>query len=112
MPRLRRDFDVEQVVELAAAKVHEGWMAEKLVQGFADHPFVPHSILPHLCGACSVEEQTDYGKKVIVRYAKKKHHLDMLPYSELPENIKEYDRRTARIVFDWLQDNGWKVERA
>ncbi len=31
-------------------------------------------------------------------------HPDMLPYNELAENVKEYDRVTARAVIKTLQD--------
>lgn len=57
--------------EALSKKVHDAWMEEKANQGFV------------------------YGKKLDLV---NKRHPDMLPYEELPENVKEYDRATVRAV--------------
>ena len=56
---------------MLSEKVHNAWMKEKEAQGFS------------------------YGKE----YDKeKKKHPDMLPYNELKEEVKEYDRATVKAV--------------
>ena len=41
-----------------------------------------------------------------------KHNPDMLPYSDLPESEKEYDRKAARGILELVQRLGYKIEKA
>jgi hypothetical protein len=36
----------------------------------------------------------------------------MLPYSDLPESEKEYDRKAARGILELVQRLGYKIEKA
>ena len=67
----KEDMEEKKLIELLSEKVHNAWMKEKEAQGFS------------------------YGKD----YDKEnKKHPDMLPYNELKEEVKEYDRATVRAV--------------
>ena len=67
----KEDMEENELIELLSEKVHNAWMKEKEAQGFS------------------------YGKE----YDKeKKKHPDMLPYNELKEEVKEYDRATVKAV--------------
>ena len=89
-------------LEVIAEKVHEAWAAEKQRQGFASHVWMTVSDkpercagLPHFSAPCTVP--------------KDKHHPDMLPYADLAENIKDYDRATVRAVLTALDASGYAV---
>lgn len=64
-------MEEKKLIELLSEKVHNAWMKEKEAQGFS--------------------YGKDYDKE-------KKKHPDMLPYNELKEEVKEYDRATVRAV--------------
>lgn len=73
-------------VDRFAARVHAAGMAEKQRQGFADHPYDyrlhdgPRCCdQPHDC-----------------------HHKDMVPFDQLSEATKDYDRATVRAVLTAL----------
>ena len=73
--------NIEDNIEKIAAAVHDAWWTEKATQGFhapKDCPGMPD------CG-CD------------------KCHADMIPYSDLAENIKDYDRVTVRTVIDAIK---------
>ncbi len=40
-----------------------------------------------------------------------KHNPDMLPYSDLPESEKEYDRKAARGILELVQRLGYKITK-
>lgn len=70
--------------------VHEGWAAEKIRQGFADHVFRFVGRTRHgeeFCGADGCFKP------------KAKHHPDMLDYDDLAPNIQEYDIVTGIIGY-------------
>lgn len=67
----KEDIEEKKLIELLSEKVHNAWMKEKEAQGFS------------------------YGKKYD---GEKKKHPDMLPYNELKEDVKKYDRATVRAV--------------
>lgn len=101
-PKLNRLVLVEQLSDA----VHRAWMAEKQAQGFADHVY--HGVYQGdggmqltICTRCprGHHEGTD------------KHHPDMLPYADLPENVKEYDRVTVRAVLLALDEAGYEITR-
>lgn len=84
----------DATLEVLAEHVHNGWMAEKQRQGFADHVVKIDSISGLIwgCRLCSLPYD--------------KHHADMLPYADLAEHIKEYDRATVRAVLGALESAG------
>lgn len=41
-----------------------------------------------------------------------KEHPDLLPYDELPEEEKEYDRETAVEVLKAIQAEGYRIEKS
>ena len=69
--KTKEDMEEKKLIELLSEKVHNAWMKEKEAQGFS--------------------YGKDYDKE-------KKKHPDMLPYNELKEEVKEYDRATVRAV--------------
>lgn len=85
------------LIEALSEKVHDAWMTEKLKQGFADHPLAPFvdGYEEPFCARCSL--------------GKFKHHTDMLPYADLPEHIKEYDRVTVRAVLGAIDEAGYRL---
>ena len=38
-----------------------------------------------------------------------KHHTDMLPYADLAENVKDYDRATVRAVLSGIAAAGYVI---
>lgn len=78
-----------EYIELLSEEVHKAWMQEKISQGFhspMDCPGYQWLSLPER------KEYTKYDKHCL------KCHTDIYTYSELPENIKEYNRATVRAV--------------
>lgn len=71
LKQIKEDMEEKKLIELLSEKVHNAWMKEKEAQGFS------------------------YGKDY---NEEKKKHPDMLPYNELKEEVKEYDRATVRAV--------------
>ena len=71
LKQTKEDMEEKKLIELLSEKVHNAWMKEKEAQGFS--------------------YGKDYDKE-------KKKHPDMLPYNELKEEVKEYDRATVRAV--------------
>lgn len=85
--------------EKIAEHVHKGWAAEKQRQGFADHAWgVSTRSIPPICLRCPLPRE--------------KHHADMLPYADLAEHVKEYDRATARAVLDGIEAEGYRLVKA
>lgn len=86
---------MNSIIEKLSEKVHNAWWEEKIEQGF--HP-------PIYC--TKKKPNPAIGIKEAREAAFTKHcdkcHTDMYPYSDLPENIKEYDRVTVRIVLKAL----------
>lgn len=74
---------LEPLVEVLAEAVHDAWAAERIAAGWT------------------------YGPK---RDDAKKQHPCLVPYSELPEEEKEYDRQTARTTIAMLLANGCRIE--
>ena len=100
----------EHLIEKLSEEVHNAWMKEKIEQGF--HAPISHHvpiIIEHTL--TSVEEiQTLLINNKFTK-ACEKCHLDLYPYPELPENIKEYDRVTVRAVLGALTKLGWSLRR-
>ncbi|MBC7248057.1 MAG: NAD-binding protein [Actinobacteria bacterium] len=72
-------------VELMARMEHERWMEERLADGWTYHP----------------------GKKDLER--KTSPHL--VPWEELPEDVRDYDRETVRAMPAFLKEAGFQVYR-
>lgn len=73
---------LEQLREAIAENVHEVWAAGRIREGWT------------------------YGPK---RDDKLKKHPDLLPYSELPEGEKEYDRETAMNTIKLIVKLGYNI---
>jgi len=79
-------------IEQLSEAVHNSWMKEKLDQGF-------HA--PNDCPTNGMAQQYSNLQK-FGKFDKHcdKCHIDLYPYVELPENIKEYSRVTVKTVLD------------
>ena len=73
-----------QLVELLAENTHEVWSKGRLDEGWTYGP---------------------------VRNDELKQHPCLIPYSELPESEKEYDRNTSMETLKAIQKLGWKIEK-
>ena len=71
-----------EVLESIALNVHNQWMSGRLSDGWK------------------------YGKE---RNDEKKEHPSLIPYEELSEEEKEYDRQTAKTVINYLLNNGYDI---
>ncbi len=76
--------DLEQLAEKMAKNVHEVWAETRIVQGW-----------------CYGEERDDA----------KKTHPCLIPYEELPEEEKEYDRNTSIGTLKLIMKLGFKIVR-
>lgn len=77
----------EELIELRekiAENVHDIWAQQRIQQGWS------------------------YGE---VRNDEQKHHPCLVPYNELPESEKEYDRNTAMETLKLIIKLNWKIER-
>jgi len=71
-----------EVIENLAICVHNRWMTGRLTDGWK------------------------YGHE---RNDEKKEHPSLIPYEELSEEEKEYDRQTAKTVINYLLNNGYDI---
>lgn len=78
---------LEANIELIAERVHDAWWDGKKADGF--HP-------PSECDARTGDEMPSNGRFC------DKCHPDMIPYPQLPEGTKEYDRVTARTTIQTI----------
>lgn len=76
--------EIAGLTEKLAENVHEIWMAGRIAEGWT------------------------YGEHI--DEAAKKTPL-LVPYSQLPESEKEYDRRTALGTLKMIQESGFKIVR-
>ena len=72
------------ITELFAKNTHEVWAQQRIVEGWK------------------------YGAK---RDDEKKMHPCLVPYDELPENEKEYDRLTAMEAIRFIVKCGYEIKR-
>ena len=75
-------LEVQNIIEVLAKKIHIQWMKGRLEQGW-------------LPGA--------------VRNDEKKEHPSLIPYEQLSEDEKEYDRQTALTTIKGLLENGFEI---
>jgi hypothetical protein len=73
-----------ELTEQIAAYVHDVWAAGRIAEGW------------------------QYGPE---RNDERKEHPGIVPYDELPENEKEYDRRTAMGTLKVVELLGFKIEK-
>ena len=75
----------EELIEPIAEVLHDGWAYKRFKDGWV------------------------YGEH---RDDDNKAHPDLVPYSDLPESEKDYDRYSARIVLTLLQRLGVRMDRS
>lgn len=94
--------DVSELREYLAERSHIGWMAERQSQGFADHVYrgewVGDTPYVQCSTTCALPQD--------------KHHPDMVPYADLPEHVKAYDRRTVDGVLAGIEAAGYRIVKA
>lgn len=76
--------DLLQLVELLAENTHDNWAAGRIAEGWTYGP---------------------------VRNDELKQHPCLVPYNELPDNEKEYDRVTSMETLKAIRKLGWKIEK-
>lgn len=76
--------DMELLLEQMAKNVHETWAKTRISQGWT------------------------YGEQ---RDDEKKTHPCLVPYEELPEEEKEYDRNTAISTLKFIMKSGYKITK-
>lgn len=76
--------DLKQLVEELARNVHDIWAIGRINEGWTWGP---------------------------VRNDELKQHPCLIPYADLPENEKEYDRNTAVETLKMILKLGWKIEK-
>ena len=76
---------LEPLVEAMAENVHNVWMQGRLAQGWT------------------------WGTE---RSDLRKEHPCLVPYQELPDEEKEYDRRTAKATIAFILSQGYKISRS
>lgn len=82
--QVRLPEDLEQLVEKMARNVHEVWAAGRIADGWTWGP---------------------------VRDDALKHHPCLIPYEELPESEREYDRHTAVETLKLILSLGYRIEK-
>ncbi|VGO17152.1 hypothetical protein PDESU_05747 [Pontiella desulfatans] len=75
----------EALIEHLAEAVHVRWMEGRLAEGWTHGP---------------------------VRDEAAKQHPCLVPYNDLPESEREYDRATVRATLDGLKNLGYRIQGA
>jgi len=88
--------------EKIAEQVHQAWADEKVRQGFADHAYHPVTTVNPFVDRCGIHG-------CLMPNDASKHHDDMLPYADLAENIREYDRAAVRAVLAGIEAAGLTI---
>jgi ryanodine receptor 2 len=78
------DSSLESLVEALAENVHDTWAKGRMDDGWT------------------------YGHE---RDDAMKHHPCLVPYNELPESEKEYDRNTAISTLKLIMKNGYRISK-
>ena len=82
--KIELSSDLLELTELMANNTHEVWAQQRMAEGWT------------------------YGEK---RNDERKEHPCLIPYGDLPENEKEYDRNTAMETIRFLISQGYKIIR-
>jgi hypothetical protein len=77
--------DLAALTELLARNTHENWARRRMAEGWSFGP-----------------ERDD----------RKKTHPSLVPYEDLPESEKEYDRATAMETVKTILALGYRIEKA
>ena len=83
--RVRLPRDLADLTELLARNTHENWARGRMAEGWTWGP------------------QRDDAKKT---------HPSLVPYEELPESEKDYDRTTAMETLKAILTLGYRIEKA
>ena len=75
--------EIEQLLERLAANTHEVWAAQRIKDGWTYGP---------------------------LRNDASKQHPGLVPYEQLPESEKDYDRQTAGETLKALLAMGYRIE--
>lgn len=81
---IRLTSELKDLCESMAKNVHETWAKTRISQGWT------------------------YGEQ---RDDEKKTHPCLVPYEELPEEEKEYDRNTAISTLKFIMKSGYKITK-
>ena len=76
--------EVQELLEQLARNTHEVWAAERMKEGWTWGP---------------------------VRNDERREHPCLVPYDELPESEKDYDRRTSAETLRVITLLGYKIEK-
>lgn len=76
--------ELQQLVEQLAKNVHEVWAEKRIAQGW------------------------EWG---VVRNDRLKKHPCLMPYEDLPEEEKDFDRNTAVGTLKFIMKQGFKIEK-
>lgn len=76
--------ELQQLVEQLAKNVHEVWAEKRIAQGW---------------------------KWGVVRNDRLKKHPCLMPYEDLPEEEKDFDRNTAVGTLKFIMKQGFKIEK-
>ena len=90
--------ELKQYKEEIAAKVHDSWWEEKKKQGF----HAPYDCKSQSAKDAHAQDIQSFGHNEFPKFHKlcDKCHVDMYPYPELPEHIKDYDRVVLKAIID------------
>jgi len=82
--KIRLPVEIARLTELLAKNAHENWAQQRMGEGWR------------------------YGAK---RDDHKKEHPCLVPYEQLPESEKEYDRKTAMETIKTIQALGYRIAK-
>lgn len=92
----------EMFIELAAKKVHETWMEEQIKHGSIGFRIIK-------CPSCGKEELRTFHGKTDIKLCycgfSAKINYDIIPYEELDENKKEYNKSVVRTILKAMTDD-------
>jgi len=82
--RIELSDDLQDLIEVLAKNAHDNWALQRMDEGWVFGP-----------------SRDDEAKK----------HPDLIPYDELPESEKEYDRRMATETIKLILASGFRIEK-
>jgi hypothetical protein len=77
--------EIRELTELLAKNAHENWARQRIAEGWRWGP---------------------------QRDDERKHHPMLVPYEQLPESEKEYDRKIAMETIKTILALGYRIEKA